>query len=322
MRNLQLEALESRRVLNGNSVSAQLLPPQAPSAATPIFWLTERLTFIDYPGRTEVVMWGWSGEGSMPIGRVRIAFGGFDGSGRDMHSLQAYSRITPADPSAAQTGSEVDRVSANSSGADPAFAGGRGTTPRSFVAPAVAPAGPANSSTSGATLPAILLQRLSPPHLSFLETPVAVRNLPSDVQGLFALRAPVQAPKVSEGVLGYAGSYGEQSRQTSGTSTADHPQQEAVLPSPKVADLLAVLPFLDDAALDVGIKQFLEQLERLCPRLANDGESSAAWPWIVAVTAAATAGEIARRELKRPPVASVGEYDQTGWFPPDRFFAG
>jgi hypothetical protein len=265
----------------------------------------------------------------MEIGRLRsIAFGGFDGSGRDIRGPQAFSRPSPADTSPAETWGGVGRAGTNNPGADPAFVGGRGTAAINFLAlaaaPATAPVGPANNTASGATLPGILLQRLNPQPLSFLENPVGVRSLPADVQGLFAVRGPVQAPRVSEGLLGYAGSSGEESRQgrqTSGTATAAPAQQEQALPSPKVSDLLAILPFFDDSALDVGIQQFLEQLERLCPRLANDGESSALWPWIVAVTAAATAGEIARRELRRPPVASAGERNEIGCFPSDHLFA-
>jgi hypothetical protein len=321
MRKLQVEPLESRRLLNGNSASAQLLPPQLPPAAPPTFWITERLTFVDYGGRPEVSEWAWSGEGGLPNVRLRgLFFGGFDGSGRG--SLQVFARVNTAENVVAETFGGLGRVGPNNTAADPSVVSGRGPALLSLVTSPTAPAAPANNGASAATPPTILLQRLNPPPLSFLEPPVPVRGLPSEVQGWFATQSPVQAPKVSEGVLGYAGSYGEQSRRTSGTSTADQGQLKAVLPSPKVADLLAVLPFFDDSALDVGIHQFLEQLERLCPRLANDGESGAAWPWIVAVTAAAAAGEIARRELKRPPVASAGEYDETGWFPPDHLFAG
>jgi hypothetical protein len=288
--------------------------------------------FIDYGGRPELFGWGWSGEGGMEIGRLRtIAYGGFDFSGRDIRGLQAFSRLSPADPSPAETWSGVSRGSMTYPGADPNVAGVRGIAPINFVAPvtapatATAPAGPGNNGGAGATIPGILLQRLNPQPVSFFENPVGGRSLPIDAQGFFAVRAPVQAPRGSEGLPRYDGSLGEESRQgrlTPGTATAAGPQQEQVLPSPKVSDLLAILPFFDDSALDVGIQQLLEQLERLCPRLANDGDSSALWPWIVAVTAAATAGEIARRELRRPPVGSAGECNEIGGFPPDRLFGG
>jgi len=330
MRNLQLESLETRQLLNGNSVSTQLLPSQSPPEAPSTPWITGRFLFIDYGGRPELFGWAWSGEGGMEIGRLRsIAFGGFDGSGRDIRGPQAFSRLSSADTSPAETWSGVSRGSSTYPGADPNFAGSRGTASINFVAPvtapATAPAAPANNGASGATIPGILLQRLNPQPLSFLENPVGARSLPIDARGLFALRAPVQTPRGNEGLLGYAGSLGEESRQgrlTPGTSTAAGAQQEPVLPSPKVADLLAILPFFDDSALDVGIQQFLEQLERLCPSLTNHADSSALWPWIVAVTAAATAGEIARRELRRPPVASTGERNEIGCFPPDRLFGG
>jgi hypothetical protein len=321
MRKLQVEALESRRLLNGNPASGQFLPPQAPPAAPPTLWITERFAFVDYGGRPEVLQWTWSGEGGLPLVRLRnLVFGGFDGGERG--SLQAFARVSTAENVLAETLGSVGRVGTNNSAADPSLVSGRAPALLSLVTSPTAPAAPVNNGAATATLPPILLQRLNPSPISFLEPPLPVRSLRNDVPGWFATQSPVQAPKVSEGVLGYAGSYGEPSRNPSGTSTADQSQQEAVVPSPKVGDLLAVLPFFDDSALDVGIQQFLEQLERLCPRLAGDGESGAAWPWIVAVTAAAAAGEIARRELKRPPVASAGEYDETGWFPPDHLFAG
>jgi hypothetical protein len=322
MLNAQLEELESRQLLNGNSISAQFVPPQPSAPST--FWITERLAFVDYAGRLELFGWGWSTEPVLEIGRLRsVAFGGYEGVGRDTHALRAFSRQGPTDASVAETVGDTGRAGTNYPSADPIFAGGRETVPPNFVVPATAPTSPAGNAASGATLPGILLQRLNPAPLSFsFDNPVNARNPVIDDQGWFAVRPSTPAPRVREESLGHSGNLGEEERATSGTPTTDQVRQDEMLPSPKVSDLLAILPFFDDGALDVGIRQFLAQLERLCPRLTNDPESSALWPWVVAVMAAATAGEIARRELKRPSAASAGERNELDCLPTDHLFAG
>jgi len=262
----------------------------------------------------------------MAAGRMRsFAWNDFGGGGRDMYDPQSIGRPGPADASPPEFWGNLGRVAANSPGGDPAVATGRGTVPNNFFAlTATSPAAPAASapnSASGATIPGILLQRINPQPVPAPEAPAGSHSLPSDLQGLFALRGPVPLPRVGEGPQGYSGS-SETSHQTSRTSAAAPAVQEPVLPSAKGADLLAVLPLFDDSGLDVGFQQFLEQLERLCPRLTHDAESSALWPWIVAVTAAATAGEIARRELRRPSVLSSGEGHERGSFPSDQLFVG
>jgi hypothetical protein len=324
MPKLHVESLESRRLLNGNSVAPLLLPLPSFPAVTLTIWMTERLPPGDSGGRLDSFAWGWPGEGSTEAGRLRsFAGNGFDGVGRDMHGPQPFGRPGPADPSSAETWGGTGRVGSNNPSGDPAAGAGRGTVPIHFLAsattPSTTPVGPANNGLSGAALPAILLQRLNPQPVVSLENPVAGHSLPSDMQGVFAVRGPAPAPRGREGPLGYAGSTTEEGRQTSGTAAPAQAPQERVLPSPKSADLLAMLPFFDDSALDVGIQQFLQQLERLCPRLASDTESGAWWPWVVAVTAAATAGEIARRELRRPSVVSAAEGHDRGSFPSELF---
>ncbi len=318
MANLQVEALESRRLLNGHFGAVSLMPLPPFPTGTFIVWMTERLPLGEHGG--------WFGEGAIAAGRMRsFAWNDFDGGGRDMYVPQSVGRPDPADDPPPEIWGYLGRVGANNPGGDPDGTTGRGTVPNNFLAltatsPA-APAASAPSSASGATIPGILLQRINPQPVPAPETPIDSHSLTSDLQGLFALRSPVQLPHVGEGPQRYSGS-SETSHQTSRTSAAAPAAQEPVLPSAKGADLLAVLPLFDDSGLDVGFQQFLEQLERLCPRLTNDAESSALWPWIVAVTAAATAGEIARRELRRPAVLSAGEGHESGGFPSDQLFMG
>jgi hypothetical protein len=53
------------------------------------------------------------------------------------------------------------------------------------------------------------------------------------------------------------------------------------------------------AAVEAGLRQFLEQLERVGECLTAERDDSELWPWVVAAAAAATACEIARRQLRQ-----------------------
>jgi hypothetical protein len=107
------------------------------------------------------------------------------------------------------------------------------------------------------------------------------------------------------------------------TPVTSQDEKEAPLPSPQVSGALTLLPALDLSALELGMQQFLEQLENLGPRLVRDGDATLPpWPWIVALTAAATACEIARRELRRPTSVPAVEADGMAAYVRDRLFAG
>jgi hypothetical protein len=75
--------------------------------------------------------------------------------------------------------------------------------------------------------------------------------------------------------------------------------EEGAPPLPELG-VLPILPPGPIAALEAGLKGFLEQLERAGQRLAADREEGGLWSWVVAGTAAAAACEIARRQLRRP----------------------
>jgi hypothetical protein len=70
------------------------------------------------------------------------------------------------------------------------------------------------------------------------------------------------------------------------------PQAPGLLASPRPRNL---------PALDAALRQFLDGLERMRQGLAGEPEGSGLWLWLVAGTAAATACEIARRQMRRPP---------------------
>jgi len=103
-----------------------------------------------------------------------------------------------------------------------------------------------------------------------------------------------------------------------GLMEKERPDGRLVLPSPQVAGVLTVLPTVSLSALELGMQQFLAQLERVGQGLAHDRDGGELWPWAVAGTvagvAAIMAGEIARRQLRRP------RGEGTAGPPPDDLF--
>jgi hypothetical protein len=69
-------------------------------------------------------------------------------------------------------------------------------------------------------------------------------------------------------------------------------EQPSALPA-----LLSAMPAVDMTVLGRGLDQFMHRLERAGEQLVGDGEGLR--PWLVAAAAAATACEIARRQMRR-----------------------
>jgi hypothetical protein len=193
------------------------------------------------------------------------------------------------------------------------------------------------SGTAAEFLLGIPAERLNSQHPSHLENSVDAPGSRDEVQGFAAVRYAVWAATAKAGVFGAAANLGKESLErhinTSGTSVAPEAKEESVLPSPQVSDartvlppfnlsalglgmrlflgrverqvlpspqvsgVLTVLPPFDLTALGPAMQQFLEQVEGLGQRLA-DQHGIGLYPWIVAVVAAATACEIARRQLR------------------------
>jgi hypothetical protein len=76
-------------------------------------------------------------------------------------------------------------------------------------------------------------------------------------------------------------------------------------PSPQAPDVLTVLPPFDLSALELGLQQFLGQLERMGQQLTGHRDGTGLGLWIVAGAAAATACEIARRQLVRSQESEI-----------------
>jgi hypothetical protein len=85
--------------------------------------------------------------------------------------------------------------------------------------------------------------------------------------------------------------------------------------SPPAAAALSALVPVNVAALESGMRQFLEHLERLGDGLAGHGEWTGWDLWIVAGATAGVACEIARRQL-RPPVGGSLTVTQIAGSPP------
>ncbi len=88
--------------------------------------------------------------------------------------------------------------------------------------------------------------------------------------------------------------------ETPPTAAQDGGQAEEgpVLPSPQVPGVLTVLPPLDLTAVQLGMHQFLDQMERMGQRLVRHRDGTGLYLWIVAEATAAMACEIARRQLR------------------------
>ena len=77
------------------------------------------------------------------------------------------------------------------------------------------------------------------------------------------------------------------------------PAAELVLPSLPAPDVLSALWPWGLSTVERGMEQFLQQLDRMGQRLGRHHDDQGLWPWLVAGAAAATACEIARRQLRR-----------------------
>jgi len=98
-------------------------------------------------------------------------------------------------------------------------------------------------------------------------------------------------------------------------------EENGVLPAPQVSDVLAFLPPADFSALELGMRQFLDGLAHLGQRLTSEQESASMYPWLVALAAAATACEIARRQLGESARTSLEGNGSLG-FPSNHLFPG
>ena len=164
-----------------------------------------------------------------------------------------------------------------------------------------------------------------PPH-SVSPSPTSARGLGLEMPFSDAIRPPAVAGTGRDGVFALDGHGGEprwQHPPLGADSVRNVPNSErSEIPRPPVTDMARALLPVDLSAFELGLQQFLAQLEQSGQHLVGEFEETDLSPWIVAVAAAATACEIARRQL-RTPAEQLGT-DRNGFsgFPPDAPLAG
>jgi hypothetical protein len=203
----------------------------------------------------------------------------------------------------------------------------------------------ANSRANAALPPAVLMQPVANGYATsdtlVMASPSAALNLPlrslppgpASGHGLGiempsgdAGRPPAVAGKGWDGVFTIGGNGGEASWQQppAGADPVQTVQgvESSELPLPAVADMAHALLPVDLSALELGLQRFLSQLEQSGRRFVGEFEGADLSPWVVAVAAAATACEIARRQLRTPAEQPGADMNGFSGFPPDAPLAG
>jgi hypothetical protein len=124
----------------------------------------------------------------------------------------------------------------------------------------------------------------------------------ADVPGPVAAQIPLRAISVADSFGGRTGAgplltgvnAGAGAEQTPAVEVGESSEPPVATATPSI---VATLDTVDLSALGRGLERFLGRLERAGEELVGDGEGLR--PWLVAGAAAATAAEIARRQLKR-----------------------
>jgi hypothetical protein len=212
------------------------------------------------------------------------------------------------------TGSGISRVGAGLPSAGPAAAGGAETvkTTTDSTSPTAPNAVDSGSGADEASAEAVAGTPAGRPNFQpppALDSLVAAVSFLGDGQGLAAARPPVGAVHEGEGLV-YGPDpllrrYQPPSPGAAAAPTAVAPdggraEEGPVLPPPQVPGVLTALPPFNLSALELGLQQFLEQLEGMGQRLTGHGEGTGLRLWLVAGGAAAAACEIARRHLRQP----------------------
>jgi len=89
-----------------------------------------------------------------------------------------------------------------------------------------------------------------------------------------------------------------------------------------MSGVLTVLGPVDLSAVELGIRQFLEQLEQLSPDLAKPQGGTGLCLWLAAWAAALAACVIAHRQLRRSVEVPALEMEGMLGSPPEPFFPG
>jgi hypothetical protein len=301
MRKLQVEELEPRQLLNGSGFSYQPLALQPSPTGTVFARVAERAPFVDYGG-------------------VRAGPGGLDVEVLPprMMALDSYAGKDPQVPvphlpaPENQGSTRPETRGPGVPGVGAALPSDDSVTARALEAvraEAVAilsPPGPADGSreANAAAVEAALgvsSQRPNPLSPAPFENMVVTVGFHIDPQALSAVRPPVWVLRERPGVSVTADP-------TTAARNEEQSEEGPVLPAPQVSGVLAALPPSDLSALELGMRQFLDQLGKAGQRLTSYSDGIGLYLWIVATATAAGACEIARRQLARNQESGVNDW--------------
>jgi hypothetical protein len=163
--------------------------------------------------------------------------------------------------------------------------------------PTVTQESPTDASTARVVTPAAT-RTVTPTTTPFVLTPQA--NPAAATGGPVAAQLPLATGRTADGMaMAVPAPAAPLNTSTGGAmpvaETAEPPLAQPE--SPQAAPVLAPLATIDVAALGRGLGNFLHEIEKVGEELVGDGDGLR--PWLVAGAAAATACEIARRQLKR-----------------------
>jgi hypothetical protein len=351
MRNLQVEELEQRQLLNGSSFSIQLPPIHFWAASASPAQLGDRAPFVDLGSRSDLYRQDNPGRDagefsstpaypSLEEGRSSwIACCG-GGQENDSEPVLQFSGVARQETRVVVVVMIRVGVDYQTIGSDAAVAHEAAIVPeytRSITLPlSVARPEPINTTRAGnlalaeavSAAPAERPILQAPSHLAnAFAAPVLRVEVPGPAAAGFAA-GPVRGGEIIVYQPDWSVSYSPPAARgfvASLPPPASGPGQVEellVLPSPQVAGVLPVFAPLDPLALELGMQHFLDQLADVGRRLAGDGEAAGLGLWIVAGAASATACALAYYQLRRRARGSTQEGFGLPGSAPDHLFAG
>lgn len=284
---LRLEELESRDLLNAAYVATQ--PPSRESMpGNPPMWLAAPPFAGDFGG---------PGAGG---GRMGQALGGmpqsFDAGSAPEITFIIITFDVPEQASAGNTGGSYAGSNAGVTLSNPKPPATDAGSIAAVVDLSSLHAAAATASRAGSQAPFTVV------------TPAVVPTLSGELQGPIAV--PLSARTVRPGTevmpSGPAWlSQGPTATVAATPAVEENQPAEAKSVESALPGVLAALPTIDMAALGHGLQQFLTRIERAGEELVGDVDGLR--PWIVAGAAAATACEIARRQMAKSQRSAFGD---------------
>ena len=342
----RLEELESRDLLNSSNFSSHLFPVMRDAAAPVTISSYSPMpapagSFFAVAGRPESVS-AFGGHG-LPAGFDMPPPGGalmgfvkgagpvehFGGS-FDMTITQGIVelRFRAPGPGAGVVYFVQEEAATATESVDPALlqAVARGSSPSLSAQQQSPDINHASTLASADPASASIAQRLTNPPTPRLDTLLGVSAFRVDAQATGASRNGILASRDPEGSLPVPDATVPAAPPATGLSyilpragAAESATADASpsLPLPQGLGALSVLPTVDVAALEQGMRHFLRQLQGVGEELTSRHDKPGMGVWLVAGTAAAAACEIARRQLRMSRRKLALEVNWIAGPPPD-----